>query len=158
MRPVVNWLREHICKVCGSACQPCVLVHISANTAWNLLKFGLLESLWLSTYWNTRTRSNWIDLDLLRSQNYPIKGAVRAELNLSAYTSRSLLPIGRISADICLYRQIFLSIGRYRVYLPIQGLSADNRLISVSVSVNIGIGRYYQQIWSVSADSGPIGR
>ena len=25
------------------------------------------------------------------------------------------------------YRQIFLSIGRYRVYLPIQGLSADNR-------------------------------
>ena len=31
-------------------------------------------------------------------------------------------------------------IGRYRVYLPIQGLSADNRLISVSVSVNIGIG------------------
>ena len=52
---------------------------------------------------------------------------------------------------LVLYRQIFLSIGRYRVYLPIQGLSADSRLLSVLVSVNIGIGRYYRQIFISSA-------
>ena len=48
-----------------------------------------------------------------------------------------------------LYRQIFLPIGRYTLYLPIQGLSADSRLLSVSV--NIGIGRYYRQIFISSA-------
>ena len=79
--------------------------------------------------------------DICYSQNINTVNVVeKTSLKISAYTSRSLLPIGIISADIFLYRQIFLSIGRYRVYLPIQGLSADNRLISVSVSVNIGIG------------------
>ena len=46
------------------------------------------------------------------------------------------------------YRQIFLSIGRYRVYLPIQGPSADSRLISTIGTEFIGISIYrYRQIF-----------
>ena len=53
-----------------------------------------------------------------------------------------------ISADIFLYWQIFLSIGRYRVYLPIQGPSADSRLISTIGTEFIGISIYrYRQIF-----------
>ena len=48
-----------------------------------------------------------------------------------------------------IYRQIFLSISRYRVDLPIQGLYADSRLSAIGTEF-IGIGIYqYRQILSV---------
>ena len=68
--------------------------------------------------------------------------AVYGNFHFGKFTSSR--SIGSLS-HLFLYWQIFLSISRYRLYLPIQDLSADSRLISVSV--NIGISRYYRQIF-----------